>query len=635
MKFSHQMMQLVFNSPTIGYHLHDCVAARPDLPRSAFKWVLLIALALFVVPAALAQNCTGTFTITDNGGGTNYNLNSNADRLLINSGTYNGTIGNFASGSQICVNPGATFNPSQINNANGSLTNRGVSTLPNLSLGTGFSFSNLLGTTTFVSNPNFNGQTNFYNATGARVIFISSMQFGGNSTMVNDGTVTFQADFQNQVGSSVTNNNRFDFNGGNLNPSGAFTNNGQVVGAGFININSGSTVINNCSFLARNGFNNNSGNTQNFGFILVEGVTGFPSDLWQNNAAFFQGPNGVVSGKRYINSSPITGGGKYYFEKSAGYAENVHTINQGSFAGTTGTPTVFFDTTQSSAPNIFDVQNINPTNTVRSSFVPPTINDVLTSCSPVFAPQADVSVTKSAPASVLRTGSITYTLVVRNAGPSDVAGISLLDNVPASITGVNWACTANGAADCDTVAAGTGASGSGNAVSLPNIRVSAGASNNVTVVVTGVATVAGTVTNTVSLTLPSNVQDPTTGNNSDTAVTSVLLNALLSIAKSNGVNSVTAGGTTDYLITVSNAGPDAANNSLLKDLAGSGLVCASATCTSTTGGASCPAGLPLGAQVAAADVANFFNGTGLLIPNFPATSMVNVGVSCSVTATGQ
>lgn len=405
-----------------------------------------------VYGSAYAQ-CAGSFTYIDNGSSNSYSLNTSSERLLINSGTYTGNINNFTSGSEICVNTGAVFSPSNINNPAGTINNYGTSNLPNLALSSGFKFNNLAGTSNFNSNPNFNAVTTFFNEANAVINFLTTLQFGGGSSLNNNGTINFSFDFQPAAGTTVVNNFRLNFNGGNFNPSGVFTNNGQVVGSSFININSGSTVINNCSFLPKQGFNNNSNSTQNYGYIIISGVNGFPNDLWQNNAAFFQGPNGVVVGKRYINSNAISGGGRYYFEKTAGYAENVHTINQGGFTGTLASPIIFYDTTQSSAPNIFDVQNVNPVNTVRSVFTPPTENDALSSCSPIFFPTtAAITISKSDGKSVTSVGQTNiYLISVQNAGPADASNSILTDPAVSSLSCTSVTCAVeSGPGTCPT-----------------------------------------------------------------------------------------------------------------------------------------------------------------------------------------
>lgn len=108
----------------------------------------------------------------------------------------------------------------------------------------------------------------------------------------------------------------------------------------------------------------------------------------------------------------------------------------------------------------------------------------------------------------------------------------------------------------------------------------------------------------------------------------------LTVTKSNSTNTVTAGGTTSYILTFSNTGGFAANNSIIRDVVGTGLVCNTVTCTSASGGASCPAGLTLNTPVAASSVPNFFNATGLSLAIFPASGSVVIKVDCSITATG-
>ena len=114
----------------------------------------------------------------------------------------------------------------------------------------------------------------------------------------------------------------------------------------------------------------------------------------------------------------------------------------------------------------------------------------------------------------------------------------------------------------------------------------------------------------------------------------VVATTTLSVAKTNAVSTVTAGGTTRYTVTFSNNGGYAANNALIKDIQGAGLNCTSVTCVSTTGAASCPTGLVLATPTPASSIPNLFNGTGITIPIFPAVSTVVLTVDCGVTATG-
>ncbi len=363
----------------------------------------------------------------------------------------------------------------------------------------------------------------------------------------------------------------------------------------------------------------------------MSGISGYPYDLWQNNAAFFQGPNGAVVGKRFINSSPITGGGRFYFEKTTGYPENVHTINQGAFDGNNaGSPIIFYDTTQSAAPKIFDVQNIVPTNTLRQNFVPPTETDALGSCSPVYYPQADLSVTKIGAGTVMQGTTFSYVITVNNAGPSNASGVSVLDNMPASFTAVTWACAANGSADCDTTVAGIAASGSGNTISLNNVHINAGAGNFITITATGTASSAGTLTNTVSVSMPGIGTDTNTLNNTAMFTTTVASNSVhLTISKTNQITSLTAGGTTSYTVTVGNLGPAAANSAVLKDALSAGLQCTSVSCNQAISTTTCPTP---GAEPGLLSLANLM-AAGVSL-NLPANSQLVFHVDCQVTASG-
>ena len=95
--------------------------------------------------------------------------------------------------------------------------------------------------------------------------------------------------------------------------------------------------------------------------------------------------------------------------------------------------------------------------------------------------------------------------------------------------------------------------------------------------------------------------------------------------KTNGGSSVTAGGTTSYTLTVTNAGPSAANNAVVTDPAVAGLNVTSVTCGSATGLAACP--------IAANTTVPLLQGAGIVIPTLPAGGSVVFTVNANVTAT--
>ena len=167
----------------------------------------------------------------------------------------------------------------------------------------------------------------------------------------------------------------------------------------------------------------------------------------------------------------------------------------------------------------------------------------------VAAGLANLSITKTdAPDPVQVGQNVTYTIGVHNAGPDAASAVKVVDTLPAGTTfvsasGTNWNCNhSSGAVTCNR----TG----GN---LPAGVGAAGDAPNITIVVAAPAT-AGTISNSATVSSPN---DDTPANNTATATTTVTSEADLSITKSDGVTSVTAGDgvTYTYTITVSNGGP--------------------------------------------------------------------------------
>jgi uncharacterized repeat protein (TIGR01451 family) len=233
---------------------------------------------------------------------------------------------------------------------------------------------------------------------------------------------------------------------------------------------------------------------------------------------------------------------------------------------------------------------------------------------------ADLSLVKTGPAAADVGDAVQYTLWVSSAGPADIAGsVTVSDIVPANIGTVTWSCSViSGSADCDTAAGGTVAVGSGT-MTLARVQIASG--GQIQIVVNGVAASAGNITNTATVSVPSGYTDPTPSNNTGTAATVISApSADLSVTKSDGVTTVTAGGVTAYNVVVTNAGPSAASNATITDPAATGLTKLSISC-STQGGASCPVGLT---------TTTFQAGTQ--IPVFPAGSTVTFVLNAQVTA---
>jgi uncharacterized repeat protein (TIGR01451 family) len=242
-----------------------------------------------------------------------------------------------------------------------------------------------------------------------------------------------------------------------------------------------------------------------------------------------------------------------------------------------------------------------------------------------LAPTADLQVTKVklTPSGNLTPGqAVQYQIELTNNGPSNVVGATLTDLLPPGIASMAWSCAIVGSADCDTTVAASTASGIGS-MSLSNISLNAGVGNKIVVTVNGIVanSATGTVSNTTSVTLPAGVSDPNLANNSATTSSQVSLSADVTTTK-NGPANINAGARIIYTVTLSNAGPSAANGTTFTDNVPAGISNIEASCLSTTNGAICPAGLSISG--------NTVNAT---VPTFPANGTITFEVKGIVSGT--
>jgi uncharacterized repeat protein (TIGR01451 family) len=190
---------------------------------------------------------------------------------------------------------------------------------------------------------------------------------------------------------------------------------------------------------------------------------------------------------------------------------------------------------------------------------------------------ADVSVTKTDGVTTVTAGdgvTYTYTITVRNQGTLAATGVTLTDSWPSAF--IQGAITAS-QGSCNS-------SGGNFTCSIGNLAV--GASVTVTVNYTVPSTApAGTQTNTASVS--STTPDSNTSNNSASDINTVVLNANLSLTKTDGVSTMRAGDgiTRTYTMTVNNAGPSQATGVTLTDSWPSGfsqgtITASQGTCTS-------------------------------------------------------
>ncbi len=227
---------------------------------------------------------------------------------------------------------------------------------------------------------------------------------------------------------------------------------------------------------------------------------------------------------------------------------------------------------------------------------------------------ADVSIVKTGPSVFTPGSAVSYSVVIRNAGPSAADGTSFSDGVPASIFGVGASCgNATGGAVCPasvTVA--------GNAVSGLIATMPAGSSVTITINGTVTAGATGTVSNSAAVTLPTGTTDPDPTNNGSTTSGTVNAAADLSVVKT-GPSTINAGGTMVYTLVFRNNGPSDVFNVSIGDNSPADLGTVVASCTGTTGGANCPTSFAISGS-----------NMSSTIPVFPAGSTLTIQISGTV-----
>jgi uncharacterized repeat protein (TIGR01451 family) len=177
-------------------------------------------------------------------------------------------------------------------------------------------------------------------------------------------------------------------------------------------------------------------------------------------------------------------------------------------------------------------------------------NDTATASTPTGA---DVSITKTGPASVSPGTNLVYTIKVTNAGPANAASVSVADATPAGLTFVSNTGGCTTAFPC-----ALGTVNSGQTVTITStFSVPAGYGGPFPVVNTA--------------TVSTSSSDPNAANNTATASTGGASSADISVTKAAGATQVFPGNTITYTINVSNAGPASAPSVSLDDPTPAGL----------------------------------------------------------------
>lgn len=281
------------------------------------------------------------------------------------------------------------------------------------------------------------------------------------------------------------------------------------------------------------------------------------------------GPAGVTAGQNVVytmtvtNNGPSTATGVVVSDPTP--ANLTFVSSSCAFPCSIGTMTsgqiVTITSTYSTSPSF--AGNVTNTASVSESTADPDNSNNSSSATTNVGAQADLSVTKSGPASANAGSNVSYTVVVTNNGPSPAANVVISDPTP---TGVAFLSNAGGCTTPYPCSVGT---------------LNAGGSVSITSTYTIPPSYSSTqVSNTASASSTTN--DPTPSNNTSTATTNVNIppNADVQVSKS-GPASTNPNQNIVYTIVAKNLGPQTATGVIVDDPTPSGLtfVSNSGACT--------------------------------------------------------
>jgi len=209
---------------------------------------------------------------------------------------------------------------------------------------------------------------------------------------------------------------------------------------------------------------------------------------------------------------------------------------------------------------------ISNTATVSSATIDPvTANGTATATMSVQA-QSNLAITKSASAaSVNPGGTLIYTLNVTNAGPSNSAGTSIIDTLPAGFTAINVVSTSGSCSGVGTAIVNC----SVGTVGAPSQCVTAFPTAATVTITAQASAVAppGVYTDTATVTTSNCLPDPNLVDNTATVVTTIPalpVGADVAITKIAPATAV-AGTAVTYSLNVTNSGPATAANVVVTD----------------------------------------------------------------------
>jgi uncharacterized repeat protein (TIGR01451 family) len=277
-------------------------------------------------------------------------------------------------------------------------------------------------------------------------------------------------------------------------------------------------------------------NFTNNGPNIADSVT--VTDAVPTNTTFVSAT--VTTGTGWTPTTPAVGGtGNVVFSKAS--------VANGETA--TFTIVVMIN---AATPNGTTITN---TATVASTTTDPVPGNNSATATTTANQQADLSITKTdSPDPVFAGNNITYTVTLTNSGPGTASTVTVTDAVPTNTTFVSASVTTGTGWTPSTPSVG----GTGNVV-FSKAAVANGETAVFSIVVKVTSSVANGTTISNTATAASTTADPTPGDNSATATTTVATQADVSITKTDSPDPVVAGNNITYTITVTNNGPSDAS----------------------------------------------------------------------------
>lgn len=203
-----------------------------------------------------------------------------------------------------------------------------------------------------------------------------------------------------------------------------------------------------------------------------------------------------------------------------------------------------------------DLAEVNDVATVTSATPDPVTSNNQATGTLVFSASADLHLTKTGPANAVAGTAVTYTLTVRNDGPSAATAVVLTDVLPAGVSFTSVSTTLGTCTygqptartlrcNLGTMASGASATVTVNGLVAPDVPPGTLLVNDASV--------------------SSATADPDNSDNIASVPTTVAGSADLSVTKSDSPDPVTAGDLLTSTVTVTNAGPSTALNTLVTD----------------------------------------------------------------------